>query len=122
MQARRGVRLMEIKEKIKIKGREIECEIDTGATYIVVKEEILKEIGSEPKGKIKIGLAKDVVKEVDYYVESVEINGCKLPPQIIIAGKTNLLGHVPLQMMGAVIDEKEGKITYRVCPPPYAEV
>ena len=113
---------MEIYEKIKIKGKEIECKVDTGANYTVIEENIIKELGLEPKGKVEVRIGKEVSKIVDYYVESVEINGCKLPPLPIIPGKTNLLGHIHLQLMGAVIDEKEGKVVYRVCPSPYAEV
>lgn len=113
---------MEIREKIKIKGKEIECAVDTGADYTILKEDLIRELGLKPKGKIKVSFAKEKIAERNYYVTDVEINGCKIPLAIIIEGKKNLLGHDLLQKLGAIIDEKEGKIIYRICPSPIPSV
>ena len=66
----------------------------------------------KPVKKIKAIFADGREKEVNAYVEQIEIRGCKLPPVILVEGEQNLLGHNVL----AVIDEKKGKIIYRVCP------
>jgi len=65
----------------------------------------------KPVKKIKAIFADGREKEVNAYVEQIEIRGCKLPPVILVEGEQNLLGHNV-----AVIDEKKGKIIYRVCP------
>ena len=70
----------------------------------------------KPVKKIKAIFADGREKEVNAYVEQIEIRGCKLPPVILVEGEQNLLGHNVLQQLGAVIDEKKGKIIYRVCP------
>ncbi len=107
---------MELHENIRLNGTTIDCEIDTGTSYTVIKKEILKKIGLKPVKKIKAQFADGIEKEVNTYIENIEVAGCKLPPTILVEGEENLLGHDVLQMMGANIDENKGKVQYRVCP------
>jgi len=107
---------MELHEKIKINGIEVDCKIDMGTPYTVLKKDILEKAGARPVRKILAKFADGHERMVNAYIESIEITGCKLPPIMIVEGNNNLLGHQVLQMMGAIIDEEKGKVKYRICP------
>jgi len=113
---------MELSEKIKVNGVEVECKVDTGADFLYLSKDVIKKAGLKPLKKIKVKYANGFEDEKDVFLEDIEIAGCKVPAVVIVEGHHNLLGHNVLQRLGAVIDEQKGEIKYRVCPSPTAHI
>lgn len=111
-----------IKEKMKIKGKEIEATIDTGSDHVVVDENLIKELGIKPAKQETASFADESRRTVNVYLEDIEIRGYKIPAVVIIGGRKNLLGRAVLQQLGAKIDQTTDTITYTRQPSGVIEI
>jgi len=112
----------EIKEKLKIKNKEIEAIVDTGSDHIVVREDLLQEIGIKPVKKEAASFADESRKKVNVYLEDIEVKNYKIPAVVIIGGRKNLLGRIVLRQLGAKIDQSDDTITYTRHPTGLIEI
>ncbi|MBI2543386.1 MAG: retropepsin-like domain-containing protein [Candidatus Aenigmarchaeota archaeon] len=112
----------EIREKLKIQDREIEAIVDTGSDHIVVREDLLQEIGAKPVKQETASFADESKKQVNVYLEDIEIKDYKLPAVVIVGGRKNLLGRIVLQQLGAKIDQVTDTITYTRHPAGVIEI
>ena len=112
----------QIREKIKIKGNEIEAIIDTGSDHVVIDESVLERIGIKPAKQEIASFADESRRKVNVYLEDVEIRTYKIPAVVIVGGKKNLLGRSILQQLGAKIDQESDTITYTRHPTGVIEI
>ncbi len=112
----------EIREKLKIKENEIEVIVDTGSDHVVVREDLLQEMGIKPVKEETASFADESRKRVNVYLEDVEVRNYKIPAVVIIGGRKNLLGRIVLQQLGAKIDQTNDTITYTRHPTGLIEI
>ncbi|MBI2084324.1 MAG: retropepsin-like domain-containing protein [Candidatus Aenigmarchaeota archaeon] len=112
----------EIREKMKIRDKEIETIVDTGSDHVVINEGLLEEIGLKPVKKETASFADESRREVNVYLEDIEIRNHKIPAVVIVGGRKNLLGRNVLQQLGAKIDQVSDTITYTRHPTGLIEI
>lgn len=61
-------------------------------------------------------------KQVNVYLEDIEVRDYKIPAVVIIGGRKNLLGKIVLQQLGAKIDQANDTITYSREPTGFIEI
>jgi len=94
------------------KGKEIDFLVDTGASLPVIPENILKELGIEPKDKDKFKLATGKIKTFKIGEVEIKLNGKQhIFPVVFGSMKSQpLLGLVVLETFGYKVDPTEGKL------------
>jgi len=55
---------MELSEKIKVNGVEVECKVDTGADFLYLSKDVIKKAGLKPLKKIKVKYANGFEDEM----------------------------------------------------------
>ena len=105
-----------IKAKIcnveRTKCKNIELIADTGAIYTAIPEDILFDIGVQPKGKKKFKIASGEVKEFNIGEAYIEIGGEGVTTVVAFLpeGSKPLLGVTTLELLGLQIDPVTGEL------------
>lgn len=90
-----------------IRSTSVEMVVDTGATMMIISEEVAKELGIKKQTQVYVKLADDSIhKHYKGYGILVEYDGrdCVCDCIILERGVTCLLGQIPLEEMDLVVD------------------
>jgi predicted aspartyl protease len=88
--------------------------IDTGATYTILPEEILKEIGASPlPAKVEVELGNSKKVKAKAYGVAVKIKGVEAPA-ITLSFKSaqTVIGVATLESLGMKLDPARGKLEF----------
>jgi len=94
------------------KEQEVEVLVDTGATYTILPEGILKEIGVEKIGKVNIEFANGEVEQRDIGNALVEVEGIRRANPVLFAKEKDavVLGLITLESCGLTVDPVSKKL------------
>jgi clan AA aspartic protease len=91
----------------KIRQETIDVMVDTGATMLVINEQIFKQLGLGVTGEREISLANDAT-EICKLTEALEINwedrSITMPALVVKNASEFLLGVLPLEGMDLMVD------------------
>jgi clan AA aspartic protease len=95
-----------------LKAIEVQCLVDTGATYLCIPETIAIQLKSEEAEKREVMLADGSVKSVPYVGPlkiSFENRSCYVGAMVM--GEQTLLGTIPMEDMDLVVHPKLFKLS-----------
>lgn len=93
-------------------SRDVELLVDTGATYTVLPEDLLKELGVKGVRLVKVRLASGEVVERWLGEVGIEVSGYRVSATPVIFGfpKVYLLGSVTMEQLGLMPDPIERRL------------
>lgn len=88
------------------RGKSLDLLVDTGATYTVIPESILRGLGISPLRRVKFRLADDRVVERDVGEVGIEVEGYMASATPVVFGEDTvcLLGAVTMEQLGLAPD------------------
>ena len=91
--------------------RGVELPADTGAVYMALPTNLLKELDLKPIGKRRFRLTNNQVTERDIGIVGIEVQGVKAHT-VVVFGDENvyLLGVVTLEELGPEVDPVNGEL------------
>ncbi len=110
-----GVTYVDVKVSSISNGKAVyalKCLVDTGATDLLLPAKMLKQIGVKPVGKRRYELADGKIKNFQYGLVKIELNGeLKAADAIFGPDKSEpRLGVTILESMGLVVDPRNRKL------------
>lgn len=106
-----------VKKKNK-ESKPIRTEVDTGASVVILKKEIIDKHKPRVIGVVDKTHEGKLVGRFNVYDVSMKMNGCLLRNVQVVEGNKNLLGRNVLQMVRVQIDQGRDKMSFS-CPPSF---
>ncbi|MCW7080300.1 MAG: aspartyl protease family protein [Candidatus Methanospirare jalkutatii] len=117
---RRITRMGKVVEKVKLtslfepeKSVEVEAVIDTGATMVVLPNDIVEELGLRKMGEEKVRYANNKVETKPIYgVVNIELKGRSANLDVLVEekGSQPLIGEVLLELLDLIVEPKTRKL------------